>query len=110
MNIKSTKYKVEHTLRDYPETRNSDIALTLKIWKLYFPQYIYTAKNGKDYVEITHLYELPREDHVKRYRAKFNEQGLYLPTDRKVFEQRKLNIKFWQESLGYSYEKEMRNL
>ena len=38
--IKNLKEKVEAVLRDYPQARDSDVWLTLKLWTLYFPNQI----------------------------------------------------------------------
>lgn len=97
-----TKIVLE-TLRDYPQTRNSDITLTIKIWENYYGDKIKTAKNGLRYVQVEDLFELPREDAIKRYRAKIqNEDKMYPPTDPKITRQRKKNEKTWQTDLGYS--------
>lgn len=91
------KKQVESCLKRFPETRNSDIELTIKVWKEYFPQRIVTRQaDGKDYVEVRSLFDLPREDNVKRIRAKFNEFGHYLPTSWEVAKQRRISEGQWR--------------
>ena len=90
----------------FPETRNSDVTLTIAIWKEYFPERIKREmSSGADCVELKALYDLPREDGVKRYRAHFqNDLNLYLPTSLEVALQRKINEERWREAMGSSTE------
>ena len=101
MNKKLLQTQVEHTLRDMPDTRNSDITLTLRLWKQYYPQLLISSEAGT-MVLIKNLFQLPREDNIKRIRAKIqNEQHLYLPTEEKVLIKRAKNSKEWKTFLGY---------
>jgi hypothetical protein len=74
------KQQVETVLINYPHTRNNDINLTRIIWKRYYRKYTGDA--------LKNLHKLPTQETIKRFRALFNEQGKYLPTDMKVFEHR----------------------
>ena len=48
-------------------------------------------------VELKNIMELPREDNVKRIRAKFqNEKKMYLPTSLEVARQRKISEEEWR--------------
>ena len=94
--IKLREKEVEYCLQNFPETRNSDITLLIRIWETYHQQRLFTAENGKQAVEIESLYELPREDAVKRIRANFNSKRKYLPTSEKVAKQRQMNIEEWR--------------
>lgn len=101
MNLRTLKGQVEYILQNKAETRNSDVALTVAIWRRFFPSFIY-ENEGHDYVRLSELAELPREDNVKRVRAHFqNDLGLYLPTDESVREARGINEEKWRETLGY---------
>jgi len=92
--------QVERTLEDFPETRNSDIALTIQIWETYYPEYL---ENG--WVKIENLYDLPREDNVKRIRARIqNVEGRLLPTSEAVVKQRRINEDRWRDAMGYALE------
>lgn len=59
----------------------------------------------KECVLLEDLFDLPREDNVKRIRAKFNEEGLYLPTSEEVAKRRNMNIPEWREAMGYAVDK-----
>lgn len=92
---------VERVLEDVPATRNSDITLTIEIWKRYYPDKIITGKSGRQAVLFEHLYTLPREDNVKRYRAKLqNDQLKFLPTDPAVAKQRGINEEVWRRNMS----------
>lgn len=95
--MKNLKIQVEHILRLYPETRNSDRLLTIQLWKECYP--IYIRDCGNEHIRLDDIMNLPSEDHISRYRRKFQEKGLYLPTDEKVFNRRKLNEKVWKEDM-----------
>lgn len=88
------KQQVEHILRDKPHTRNSDITLTIWVWKTYYPWLL-----AGDSISFQNLYQVPSQDACKRLRAKFNSEGKYLPTDPAVIEQRKLKQAEWQEEM-----------
>jgi len=84
MGIKTLDGQARAILRDYSYTRNDDIDLWVKIIEFFYSDYV---NNGS--VELKKLHDLPREDHVKRVRAKIqNDEGLYLPTDPAVAEKR----------------------
>lgn len=102
MKIHKLKEKVLVVLASYPETRNSDIALTIAIWRRYYPQAIVTSASGVEGVRLKDLYDLPREDNVKRVRAQIqNVEHRYLPTSWEVAKQRKINEDRWREAMGY---------
>lgn len=92
MNLKN---KVYETLKDEPGTRDSDIYLTHRIWQRYHGV-------GKS-IELSEMYELPREDNVKRIRAKFqNESRIFPPTKWEVAERRGYLENEWRDLLGYN--------
>ncbi len=97
------KTMVQKVLEDNPETRNSDIALTIEIWKRYYPEK--TIGGECSAVRFSELYDLPREDNIKRYRAEYNSKGEYLPTDIKVAVARGINEDVWRRKLGYPMSK-----
>lgn len=114
--INLLKNQVGEILRECPETRNSDITLMIKIWVRFYTPYIFGegSERGSS-VRLKDLYELPREDNIKRIRAKFQEEALkrindgkergdeqfYLPTDPKVAKQRQINRAIWEKALAY---------
>ena len=90
------KHQVEEILKEFPETRNSDITLMIKLWEVYYPKYVRKGASGEMGVWLKDLYELPQEDNVKRVRAIFqNDLNQYLPDDPQVRKQRKVNEEKW---------------
>jgi len=88
--LKKLKDQVEYCLREIPETRNSDITLTLAVWKEFH--------GVTGYINVGKLYDLPREDNVKRVRAKFqNELKMFLPTVWEVAKKRGIKREEWEE-------------
>ncbi len=96
--------KVETILREDPNARNSDVTLTILIWMRFHPE-----KIEGDYLLLGHLYNLPREDNIKRIRAKFNASGKYLPTDLAIAKRRGIKEEEWRSALGYPSTKETKN-
>lgn len=92
--------KVEYCLKNFPETRNSDIQLTFKIIYQFHNSHIKLIET-KWWIDTEILKEI-REDQVKRYRARFNERGKYLPTIEEVLKQRKLLEKQWHMEMSPS--------
>ena len=92
--------KVEYCLKNFPETRNSDPMLTFKVIYEFHNSHIKQFENN--WWTTTEIQKEIREDHVKRLRAKFNERGMYLPTDEKVLKQRKLLQKIWHQEMSPS--------
>jgi len=96
------KDQILHCLEVYPETRNSDITLMIRIWQTFTNKVIYSKKTKEHYIKVKDLYDLPREDWVKRIRAKIqNENNLFLPTDPEVIKARKKNQKKWLRQLNF---------
>jgi hypothetical protein len=96
------KSQVENVLKEFPQTRNSDITLMIELWQRYFPTRIKKGSSGEVGIWLKDLYDLPREDNIKRIRAHFqNDLNLYLPSDEKVVLQRRINEDKWREFMGY---------
>lgn len=107
MNI---KVKVARMLNEYPETRDCDQTLTLYIWLNFHRDKLFKDENGKWCVRFKNILELPREDAVKRWRAKFNEpskeypKGRWRSTNPAVMKKRKQMEDWWLAELGYTQE------
>lgn len=100
--IKNLKAQVELMLRIYPNTRDSDIELTLQIWRYYHPEVIIQTERGEA-VLLKELFELEREDAVKRCRAAIQndpKNPRYLPTSWEVAKQRKINEEVWRAAMS----------
>lgn len=96
---KSLKSKVEFILSKYPQTRNSDTQLAVKLWHVFYAGSVVYVKDLGWVLLIEKMLEIPREDHISRVRRKFQEMDMYLPTSKKVAEKRKLNMKIWREKM-----------
>lgn len=95
------KKQIEEVLNDTPDTRNSDIALMHAVWERFYRYMLGTDQNGRLYIALEDMYDVPREDTVKRLRAFFTTEGKYLPTSLEVAKQRRINEDRWREALGY---------
>ncbi len=101
--LKTLKAQVEQILKTYPDTRDSDITLMIHIWKQYYGSRLVKFQGQTVFVALDNLYDLPREDNIKRIRAKFqNELGLYLPTKLEVALRRGIEEAKWREFMGYA--------
>jgi len=94
------KDKVEYCLKNYPETSNSDVQLTLRIIYQFHNSHIKLIE-GKWWT-TTEIQKEIREDDVKRYRARFNSKGMYLPTDPEVIKHRNKLRKKWHNEMSPS--------
>lgn len=101
--IPRLKRMVEYILDENPkyrgiQARNSDIALTIIIWQRWYN----VGTNEDSVVHLYRLFDLPREDNVKRVRAVFqNTEHKYLPTDVNVLIKRGIEQEYWEDALGY---------
>lgn len=95
------KDQVEKILQLYPKARDCDITLMILIWEIFYPNRIIKSTNGQDKaINIKSLYILPREDHIKRYRAKFqNDELKYLPTTFEVAKKRRISEIAWRSNI-----------
>lgn len=90
------KKKVEMCLRDFPDTRDCDAVLTFRVIYQFHNSHIKNI-DGKWWVSTEILKEV-KEDVCKRYRASFQANGLFLPTNQQVLKLRGLKQeKFHQE-------------
>lgn len=89
--IKRLSDRVEFVLQNYPQTRDCDVELTRMVWKKFY-------NVVDDFISRQEMKLLPREDGIKRIRAKFNSKGHYYPKDLAVVKRRKLN-----EEVYYNY-------
>ena len=102
------KNMVEQVLRDNPryngiEARNSDLALLILIWQRWYG----VSDRPDGTIQVRRLLDLPREDNVKRVRAKIqNEEHKYLPTNPEVLIKRGILEDYWHDALGYNLTKE----
>jgi hypothetical protein len=101
--IPRLKKMVELTLKENPtyrgiEARNSDIVLMIIIWQRWYS----VGTNDDSVVHLHRLFDLPREDNIKRVRAVFqNTEHRYLPTNWDVAKKRGIERDRWESALGY---------
>lgn len=101
--LQTLKAMVEEVLREIPATRDSDIKLTIEVWRRFYPEKVHWDKDGKHYVLLQDLYALPREDNVKRIRAHFQndpDNPQYPPTTLEVALERGMEEQHWRRALG----------
>lgn len=73
--LSNTRHRVAWLLNQFPSTRNSDIALQVKYWKVFEKDIV----DGSSYVELDDLYRLTRLTLLARARAKIqNDYRLFL--------------------------------
>ncbi len=87
------KKQVELCLTEQPESRNSDIMLTILVWQRFY--------SVGDTLDLKSLYYLPTQESIKRVRAQFNQRKRYMPTDPEVIRNRRLQAEAVRETLGY---------
>lgn len=93
--------QIEDILQNNPQTRNSDITLMIELWKRHYQHKVVTTQNGRQGVCFESFYSLPREDTIKRIRARFNAKFMYLPTEVEVAKARGILEDRWREFMGY---------
>lgn len=90
------KKEVEWCLKERPATRESDKMLWISVcYNFYYLGIRFPINDLRVFTDLIMSY--PSEDAIKRYRAQFNNKGLYLPQDEKVLKARKLLEKEWKE-------------
>ena len=98
--VKTLKQQVYYCLERWPDTRNSDITLMIQVWITFYPNQ--TIGGECSAVRFCELYDLPREDNVKRVRAHLqNDKHLFPPTLWEVARQRGYQEDEWRTALGY---------
>lgn len=103
MRTNELKDQIEYVLDKYPKTRNSDIGLTATIWQVYYQDKVFQNGEGLVCVRLRDLNYLPREDAIKRIRAKIqNEEMKFLPTELAVVKKRRINEEAWRTAMGYT--------
>lgn len=100
MNLTTLTGQVEFILSTDAESRNSDVTLMIALWKKFYPTLVHWGEIG-DHVRLKDLFELPREDNIKRIRAKFqNDQHKYLPTVEEIAVQRGILAETWRKLMS----------
>jgi len=111
LEIKRLRQAIESILENYPKARDSDQWLTIKIWAVFFPDRIHEERLNegtdleitKKFVYLEDIMALPREDNIKRLRAKIqNEEGKWLPTTWEIAKKRQIEESVWRNYINYN--------
>lgn len=98
--IKSLSPKVEECLKEYPQTRNSDIALYIAVIYKNYNSHLKII-DGKSWINIE---DIPKQSDITRIRQKIQyEKKLYPATEEKVLKQRLKLERKYRKDLGYPY-------
>ena len=98
-------------LENFPKARDSDQWLTIKLWAVYFPSRIHEEKLNegtefetiRKFVYLEDIMALPREDNIKRLRAKIqNEEHKWLPTTIEIAKKRHIEESVWINYVNYN--------
>lgn len=103
----SLKKLVIECLEKYPETRNNDITLTLKLWYNFYNQHIFSNERSEQCIKLDDLYLLPTQDSIKRIRAALQnnkKNPRFLPTNPEVIKKRQRREEQIRSDLGYNPE------
>lgn len=93
---------IETELSRNEKSRNDDRYLTLSIWWRYYPEH-FIVYECKHYIKADAVLSLPREDNIKRLRAKIqNEEHKYLPTSAEVRKKRGISEEVWLKYCTYN--------
>jgi hypothetical protein len=96
--LKNLTDQVAYILETFPVTRENDRLLTVTIRRIFFG--IRQSVPVEQYLSG----ELPTKDNVKRLRAGFNKNNLYLPRDPEVCKRRKINQERYREAFGEDFD------
>ena len=70
------KRQVGYVLSLFPDARNSDVGLAIRVWQLFYPNEL-----DGEWLHLDALYRLPKVTSITRVRAKIqNEYGLFAPS------------------------------
>lgn len=88
--FRKLKDKVEYVLKNYENTRNDDIELTIVIWQVFH--------NVGDAISLEQLKTLPRELSIAKMRQVIqNKENKYFPTDLAIARKRGIEEVAWLE-------------
>ena len=104
MNKEHLKIKVEHILKEYPQSRNDDIYLAQMIWVQYYQNLLFKNVEGNWSIRLAALNDLPKNSAIERVRRQLTESddSPYRPTDHKVWLHRGYEEVAWRNYLGYN--------
>lgn len=72
--------RIIYVLEKFPETRNSDVTLVIKLWESFYSGFLH---NG-GWIHTSDLHNVPMQDGVARIRRIIQKRGEYLPTNERI--------------------------
>lgn len=96
------KEKVRYCLTKYQDARNSDKKLINSIYYEYYNDKLFKSDDNQWAIKLVDMYELPNPAFIIRWRQKFNNEGMFMPTDENVLKARRLEEVKWHEELSPS--------
>jgi hypothetical protein len=105
--MKALKERVRNILMNYSDTRNSDDAICIQLWKTYYPQLIVEGRDSfmgsrKDMIYLKSMFDLPSHSDISRARRHVVEHDPTLkPTDPVVIRERRKREDKVKSDLGY---------
>lgn len=96
--LKALKTKVEHILKEYPDSRNDDILLAQLLWVQYYQHLLFKNDSGKWSIRLATLHELPKNSAIERIRRQLTEpdNSPYRPTIKEVYIKRGYEEVTWR--------------
>jgi hypothetical protein len=92
--------EVKDILAEFEDARNSDIVLTSRLWKKFYPSHIHNFE-GKNYIALESLTVVPMFDTISRARRIIqNDEYTYLPTKLEVAKARRINEDVWRKAMA----------
>ncbi len=105
INTKTLTGQVEYFLLNESMTRDSDVLLTMRVWRRFYSQNLVRFATNvldlNDSEAVCNLRALASQDSIKRIRAAFNARGRYYPRSWVVAERRGIREDKWRTSSGY---------
>ena len=92
--LKKVKDQVEHILKTFPYTRNSDKDLFAKLCEEFY--------GVGSRISWAEFFDLPNYESIRRSRQLLQAKKLYPPTDPKIALARGWLEEEWKKALGYS--------
>lgn len=99
MELKTYKHRVREILKKSKTARNSDAILYARYIHRFYPHLVTTDKNGRPAVLLEDFKKLPGAENVRRLRQVIqNDNGEYMPTDKKVIKMRRIKEENWRNA------------
>lgn len=100
------KYQVESILQEFPETRDSDLLLMVKIWETFYKDYIMvSSKTGAKAIDLSNLSRVPQEEDIRKARNYIQKVEMrFLPKSAKIAKKRRIDMTLWRQKMFGQYQ------